>query len=162
MSVHPIPIANMAMDNIFIIDQASQQKFEEIAIRCLVRKLDWRLIPFMLLIEVVSYINRISTGRERWLESSSINNTLLGHTKLMEIESDLNLSQSESNWDISLFFLAYVRKLRYWTPILLIGCFCFSWSLQSLAIFSCAILVRVVICHWVCLHGVVSLSVWLS
>ncbi len=65
MSVHPIPIANMAMDNIFIIDQASQQKFEEIAIRCLVRKLDWRLIPFMLLIEVVSYINRISTGRER-------------------------------------------------------------------------------------------------
>jgi hypothetical protein len=55
----------MAMDNIFIIDQASQQKFEEIAIRCLVRKLDWRLIPFMLLIEVVSYINRISTGRER-------------------------------------------------------------------------------------------------
>ncbi len=63
INVQPIPIADMAMDNIFVIDEATQQQFEEIAIRRLIRKLDWRLIPLMVLIEVVSYINRISSGR---------------------------------------------------------------------------------------------------
>ncbi|CAF1229797.1 unnamed protein product [Rotaria sordida] len=92
MSVQPIPIATVTMDNILVIDEAIQQQFEEIAVRRLIRKLDWRIIPFMVLIEVISYMNRISTG----------------HVKLMGIESDLNLSQSESNWHISLFFLAYL------------------------------------------------------
>jgi hypothetical protein len=40
-----------------------------------------------------------------------IANTLLGHAKLMGIGSDLKLSQSEINWAVSLFFLAYVRKV---------------------------------------------------
>ncbi len=47
----------------FVIDEATQRKFEEIAIRRLVRKLDWRLIPFIVLIEMGSYINRTSVGR---------------------------------------------------------------------------------------------------
>jgi hypothetical protein len=43
----------MVMDDMFVIDEATQQQFETIAIRRLVRKLDWRLIPFLFLIEMV-------------------------------------------------------------------------------------------------------------
>jgi hypothetical protein len=59
-------------------------------------------------------------------------NTLLGNAALMGIESDLNLSQSESNWSISLVFLAFVRKLRYWTVIILNECFVLAdlWNPQ--------------------------------
>jgi hypothetical protein len=115
----------MTMNNIPIIDQ----KFEKIAIRRLVRKLDRRIIPFMCLLEAASYINRVSIGRYLSLESSISDNTLLGYAELMDIKGDQNsskclsqplsypfsqpLSQSEINWSVSLFFLAYVRKLLY-------------------------------------------------
>ncbi len=63
MYAQPVPIATMATNNNNVIDQTTQQQFEKVAIRRLIRKLDWRLLPFMLLIEIGSYINRISTGR---------------------------------------------------------------------------------------------------
>jgi len=63
MYAQPVSIATMATNNNNVIDQITQQKFEKVAIRRLIRKLDWRLLPFMLLIEIGSYINRISTGR---------------------------------------------------------------------------------------------------
>ncbi len=63
ISILPIPIADMGIDSTFVIDQGTQQQFEAIAIRRLVRKLDWRLIPFLFLIEMVSYLNRISISK---------------------------------------------------------------------------------------------------
>jgi hypothetical protein len=62
MKTDLIPTAEMSMDKIPIIDEETQQKFEKVAIRRLVRKLDWRLVPFMFLLEMGSYINRISCG----------------------------------------------------------------------------------------------------
>lgn len=53
----------MTGNNIFAINQEALQKFEGIAIRRLIQKLDWRILPCMLLIEVGSYLNWISTGR---------------------------------------------------------------------------------------------------
>ncbi len=106
-------MAELTKDTIPIVDQKEQEEFEKIAIRSLVRRLDWRLIPFMFPLEATSYMNRVSIGRYLLLESSIIDNTLLGYVKLMGIESDLNLSPSESDWGISIFFLAYVRKLSH-------------------------------------------------
>jgi hypothetical protein len=63
MKTELIPISEMSMDKIPIIDEETQQKFEKVAIRRLVRKLDWRLVPFMLLLEIGSYIHRVSFGR---------------------------------------------------------------------------------------------------
>jgi hypothetical protein len=63
ISILLIPIADMGIDSTFVIDQGTQQQFEAIAIRRLVRKLDWRLIPFLFLIEMVSYLNRISISK---------------------------------------------------------------------------------------------------
>jgi hypothetical protein len=44
------------------IDQNSEQKFKAVAIRRLVSKLDRRLIPFLFVLEMSSYINRNSIG----------------------------------------------------------------------------------------------------
>ncbi len=107
------PKVDMPIDNIPNIDENAQQEYRKIAIRRVVRKLDRRLIPFLFLLEAGSYINRVSIGRELWLELLIIANILLGNAKLMGIESDLNLSHSEFNWAVSLFFLAYVRKVSY-------------------------------------------------
>ncbi len=46
-----------------IIDSNTQQQFEKNATHRLVRKLDKRIIPFMFLHEMGSYINRVSVGR---------------------------------------------------------------------------------------------------
>jgi hypothetical protein len=62
MKTDLIPIYEMSMDKIPVIDEETQQKFEKVAIRRLVRKLDWRLVPFMFLLEMGSYINRVSCG----------------------------------------------------------------------------------------------------
>jgi hypothetical protein len=45
-----------------IIDQNSEQKFRAVAIRRLVWKLDRRLIPFLFVLEMSSYLNRNSIG----------------------------------------------------------------------------------------------------
>ncbi len=62
MKTDLIPTAEMSIDKIPVIDEETQQKFEKVAIRRLVRKLDWRLVPFMFLLEMGSYINRVSCG----------------------------------------------------------------------------------------------------
>jgi len=53
------PTVETLMNNIPIIDE---NRFAELAIRHLVRKLDRRLIPFLFLLEAGSYLNRISIG----------------------------------------------------------------------------------------------------
>jgi hypothetical protein len=58
------------MDNNPIIDEKTKQQFEKIATRRLVRKLDRRIIPFMCLLEMGSYINRASIGKYLPLQSS--------------------------------------------------------------------------------------------
>jgi hypothetical protein len=73
----------------------------------------------MFILEMASYINRISVGTFLSFQSSITNKIFLGHAKLMGIENDLNLSKSQSNWSISLFFMAYVRKLHYSNTITL-------------------------------------------
>jgi hypothetical protein len=58
-----------------------------------------------------SYLNRNSIGMHlsiKWL--FIIDDTFAGHAKLMGIETDLHMSRSESDWAISIFFVAYVRK----------------------------------------------------
>jgi hypothetical protein len=63
MKILSIPTFEMRVDNIPIIDQTIKQQFEKNAIRRLVRKLDMRIVPFMFLITIGSYINRVSMGK---------------------------------------------------------------------------------------------------
>lgn len=63
MHVQRMEETSIVMKKSPIVDQILQQKFEKVAIRRLIRKLDWRLLPYMLLIEIGSYINRTSIGK---------------------------------------------------------------------------------------------------
>jgi hypothetical protein len=62
-----------------------------------------------------SYINRSSIGMYLWVKSFIADDVYLGHAKLMGLETDLHISPSETNWAVSLFFLAYVRELHTWS-----------------------------------------------
>jgi hypothetical protein len=106
----PLPATTTA--TIPIIDQNTEQQFNTIGIRHLIWKLDRRLIPFLVLLEMSSYINRTNTGMCLFGNSIIDDRAHLGHAKLMGFDTDLRMSQSESNWAVSLFFLAYVRELR--------------------------------------------------
>lgn len=159
--IHPHQTTLTVIDDIPTIVQNAEKQFYNNAIHRLIWKLDRRVLPFLLLLEMSSYINRVSIGMCFWLQSSIIDDVFVGHTKLMGIQTDLHLSDSESSWAISLFYLAYVRKWRYWISA------CFTLTLRSRfssffrAIFFCALSVRLFTYRWVCLHGVASLSAWL-
>ena len=43
-----------------VVCQATEQQFRAIAIRRIISKLDRRLIPFLVLLEIISYTNRLS------------------------------------------------------------------------------------------------------
>ncbi len=76
MGVQPISAVEKLTDNIPVIDENKKKEYEKLAIRRLVRKLDRRLIPFLFLLEMESYMNRMSIGRELWFDLFIIGNTL--------------------------------------------------------------------------------------
>ena len=96
-----------------VIDQADLPRFEKVAVHRLIRKLDRRLLPYMFLIEIASCINRISTGRTVSVIVLSFDNFHLGHVKLMDISIDLNATETDDKWSISLFYCGYVSKQKY-------------------------------------------------
>ena len=111
MRVESIPATMVTINGDHAIDQNTEQQFRAKAIRCLVSKLDRRLIPFLVILEMSSYLNRNSIGMYSEIKSVFIiGDTFAGHAKLMGIETDLHMSRTESDWAISIFFLAYVRK----------------------------------------------------
>ncbi len=71
MRASPIPKIETITD-ITIIDEKTQQQFEKIAIRRLIRKLDKRILIFMCLLEAASYINRVSIGKYLSFQSSTV------------------------------------------------------------------------------------------
>jgi hypothetical protein len=58
----PSPAVRMVIDASNAIDQSAEQRFRAEAIRRLVSKLDRRLIPFLFILEMSSYLNRNSIG----------------------------------------------------------------------------------------------------
>jgi hypothetical protein len=66
MEKEPTPTVVAATVIIPVISQNIEQQFRATAIRRLVWKLDRRLIPFLVLLEISSYINRLSIGMCLW------------------------------------------------------------------------------------------------
>ncbi|KAJ1990191.1 hypothetical protein H4R33_001799 [Dimargaris cristalligena] len=58
----------------------------------ILRKIDWRLLPILTLAYVLSFLDRAN----------------IGNSKLMHLEADLNLSQAEYSWSLSILFISYV------------------------------------------------------
>jgi len=48
--------------DIVVVHQESEQQFLAVAKKCLMSKVTWRLMPILVLLEISSYINRVSIG----------------------------------------------------------------------------------------------------
>ncbi|ORY02828.1 MFS general substrate transporter [Basidiobolus meristosporus CBS 931.73] len=94
--------------------------------KALVRKLDKRLIPFLSLLYLCSFLDRVN----------------IGNAKLAHIDKDLALTGDQFNWSLSIFFIGYVlfevpsnimlKKIgpSRWIPIVMI-----AWSLKVAGLF---------------------------
>ena len=60
--------------------------------KSLTRKVDLKLIPFLALIYLFCFLDRVN----------------IGYARLYKLEADLNLSQLEYSWTLSIFFVGYV------------------------------------------------------
>ncbi|RIB02946.1 major facilitator superfamily domain-containing protein [Gigaspora rosea] len=83
----------------------------------LLRKIDSRIVPLMLLLYLLSFLDRVN----------------IGNAKLANLERDIGLVGNEFNWSLSIFFIGYVvfevpsnlilYKVRpsIWLPTIMIG-----------------------------------------
>ncbi len=60
--VQSLLTAPTAVENILIVDKDDEKQIYDNAIHHLVRKLDRRLLPFIVFLEISSFINRVSIG----------------------------------------------------------------------------------------------------
>lgn len=67
MATQPIYTVETTVDNTSV-DSETEQKYKEIAIRRLFRKLDRRIIPFLCILEMGSYIIRTSIGEKSFIK----------------------------------------------------------------------------------------------
>ncbi|CAF3747766.1 unnamed protein product [Rotaria sp. Silwood1] len=75
-----------------IIEQNQETVQVKRAINRLIRKIDKRLIPFFMLLELSSFSCQI----------------IIGHTRLTTLKNDLGLSTIEDSLSISLFYISYI------------------------------------------------------
>lgn len=95
----------------------SGAEWDEAAVRRLVRKIDWRLIPFLALLYLLSFLDR----------------TNIGNARLDTLEADLGMSGLQYNHALAVFFPFYVaaevpsnmamKRFRpsVWIPIIMLA-----------------------------------------
>ncbi|KAF2459023.1 major facilitator superfamily domain-containing protein [Lineolata rhizophorae] len=96
--------------------------------RTVLRKLDWRLVPFMALLYMLSFLDRSN----------------IGNARIAGLERDLNLSSYQYDWLLTAFYITYIvfewmtLMYRLVPPHIYISLCVASWgllaSLQSLSI----------------------------
>lgn len=91
--------------------------WDDASVRRLVRKMDWRLIPFLALLYLLSFLDR----------------TNIGNARLDTLEADLNMSGLQYNHALAIFFPFYVlaevpsnmamKRFRpsVWIPIIMLA-----------------------------------------
>ncbi|KAJ9064883.1 hypothetical protein DSO57_1025605 [Entomophthora muscae] len=65
---------------------------EVVSGRQLLRKLDVRIVPYLVLLYTLCFLDRVS----------------IGHARLYGLEQSLGLSQSQYSWTLSVFFIGYI------------------------------------------------------
>ncbi|CAF1130405.1 unnamed protein product [Rotaria sordida] len=102
-------------NNVTISDKMYQK-----AIRALLWKLDKRLIPFLTILELFSFLNRIN----------------IGNAKIAGIENTLHLTQTEYSWAVSIYFIGFMLLeipstliMRYIGPSKFLSIIMIIWGL---------------------------------
>ncbi|KAK9764553.1 hypothetical protein K7432_007852 [Basidiobolus ranarum] len=98
---------------------------DSVAEKALVRKIDKKLIPFLSMLNVCSFLDRVN----------------IGNAKLAHIDHDLGLTPNQFSWSLSIFFIGYVifevpsniilKKIgpSRWIPIVMI-----TWAIIMMCI----------------------------
>lgn len=99
------------------LEDGGETTWDEAATKRLIRKIDWRLIPFLALLYLLSFLDR----------------TNIGNARLDTLEADLNMSGLQYNHALAVFFPFYVavevpsnmamKRLRpsVWLPIIMLA-----------------------------------------
>ncbi len=92
-----------------------QSQLNERAREALLRKIDLRLMSLLTLLNFFSFLDRINIGNKRNLIYILHTICLLfffrkGSASLFGLEHNLNLSPSDYNWAVSIFFISYVSS----------------------------------------------------
>lgn len=100
----------------------SGAEWDEASVQRLIRKIDWRLIPFLALLYLLSFLDR----------------TNIGNARLDTLEADLGMSGLQYNHALAIFFPFYVaaevpsnmamKRFRpsVWIPIIML-----AWYVQE-------------------------------
>ncbi|PHZ11527.1 MFS general substrate transporter [Rhizopus microsporus ATCC 52813] len=114
--------ANNNKDLIVELENLSKEK--DSLTKALVRKLDRRILPLLCTLYLLSYIDRSN----------------IGNAKLGGLEKDLNLSKSQYQWSLSIFYFSYVIFdlpsniiMRRWRPSFWLGILMFFWGTVATA-----------------------------
>ncbi|CAG8449988.1 9702_t:CDS:2, partial [Scutellospora calospora] len=73
------------MDSIYSDEMNEKEKI-------LLKKIDWRIVPLMFLLYLLSFLDRVN----------------IGNAKLAHLERDLGLVGNDYNWSLGIFFIGYV------------------------------------------------------
>ncbi|KAG1455756.1 hypothetical protein G6F56_006991 [Rhizopus delemar] len=106
-------------DGSFVVEQENEPNERAIFTKRIVSKLDRRILPLLCILYLLSYIDRSN----------------IGNAKLDGLEEDLNMSQSEYKWSLSIFYFSYVIFdlpsniiMRRWRPSYWLGILMFLWG----------------------------------
>lgn len=97
-------------------------------------KLDLRLVPWLCLLYLVAFLDRYVDSTGQWMMTLMNVRTNIGNAKLAGLREDLNLSNSEYNAALTLFFVSYSVfepltnvMLKRWRPSIIIPIMIVLW-----------------------------------
>ncbi|KAG1138737.1 hypothetical protein G6F37_011395 [Rhizopus arrhizus] len=111
-------------NNSLIIESEYASKERDAFTSKLVGKLDRRILPLLCVLYLLSYIDRSN----------------IGNAKLDGLEKDLDLTKSQYQWSLSIFYFSYVLFdlpsniiMRRWRPSFWLGILMFFWGTVATA-----------------------------
>ena len=115
---HALPmVVNLVVRN-------EQIELDERSMNALLRKIDLRLLPLLMLIFFFSFLGRTNIGNKGTrISALHTNNVLLlfsiGHARTFGLIDHLNVTKSQYKWTVVIFDIAYVsNESECGTPLL--------------------------------------------
>jgi MFS family permease len=87
-----LPLEDISQSPDMIISSQINTELDDNAIKKLIRKMDFRLIPYLSILYLFSFLDRVN----------------IGYARIYRMEEELNLNQSQYSWSLSVFFIGYV------------------------------------------------------
>lgn len=104
----------IALPLINSVESTQQNELDEHAMKSVLRKVDIRLMPLLTLLYFFSFLDRINIGIVYTLvdlvKTLDLYLFFEGNARLFGLQNDINLSSSEYDWAVSIFFISYVSN----------------------------------------------------